>query len=135
MTNPTHHPHLQTITAADLASCFGITLLKAHQLMRRPGFPHLKLGRHRVTTEPMLASWMAANVKNAPVIKNFDPLEAAVIEKAIWLIGELVKQGVLQVCGLPVAGGGLSPAFQPATHDPQPAIDSNPQPTTSKEAA
>lgn len=85
----------QVLKAGDVARLFGVSMVKAHRLMR--GFPHLKIGRERVTTEALLASWMAANVKNPSPVKNFDPLRRAVVEEAAWVVGELVKEGKIAV--------------------------------------
>ncbi len=106
----------QTITAADLARRFGLSQVKAHRWLRE--LPHVNVGRHRFTTEPWLAGWMAAQVKNPPPVNSFDPLEGAVIERAIWLIERLVERGRLQVVGLRVA--------YPIPFPDQPSIHANP---------
>src|SRR5438874_1574108 len=79
----------------ELANRFGLTLRKARSWIRE--LPHIQLGRSRFTTEPWLAAWLVANLKNPPVVKNFDPLEAAIVERAAWAVGELVRQKKLAV--------------------------------------
>lgn len=100
--------HCAIIGAGELARLFGIPLVKAHQLMRQKGFPHLKIGRQRLTTEPLLAGWMAVNVKNPPAPTCFDPLERAVVERAAWVVGELVKDGRLRVAPVQTQGEAVA---------------------------
>lgn len=89
---------LRPIAAPDLARLFGLSMVKTHQLMRSRGFPSFKIGRNRYTTEAWLAGWMSGQLKNPPPVKNFDPLENAVVERCAWAVGELVKRGEIRIC-------------------------------------
>lgn len=83
------------ITAADLARLYGLSMVRAHAWLRE--LPHVKVGRSRYTRKEWLAGWEAAHLKNPPRVQNFDPLEAAVADRAAWAVGELVRQGKLAV--------------------------------------
>jgi hypothetical protein len=100
------HDGFTPIGAAQLAQMFGLSMVATHQLMRSPGFPSFKVGRSRFTTEPWLAGWMAAQLKNPPPVKSFDPLEDEVIRKCSWAVGELVRQGKLAIVGERIAEPG-----------------------------
>lgn len=83
------------ISSSDLARIFGLSMVRAHAWLRQ--LPHVKVGRARYTRAEWLAQWEAAHLKNPPVVKCFDPLEAAVAERAAWAVGELVRQGKIAV--------------------------------------
>jgi hypothetical protein len=86
-------PLAKPLDADALARLFPMSARAAQAWLRE--LPNIVVGRRRFTTEAWLVTWMAANVRNAPVPKNYDPLEAAVVERAIWLVGQLVQQGKL----------------------------------------
>ena len=88
---------LEKISVADLARRYGLGPASASRWMR--ALPHFQVGRRRFTTEAWLASWAAARVKNPPAVKNFDPLEAAVMEQSLWRIARLVEAGELPGVG------------------------------------
>lgn len=92
------------IDAAALAVRFRITKDQARRWLREPapaGLPHVQRGRRRWTTEAWLAEWMASNLRNQPRIQGTSPLDEKLVERAAWMVGELVKQGRLAV--LPMA--------------------------------
>jgi hypothetical protein len=95
---------LQAIGPGELVRIFpGLSLMAAHRLIRSKDFPNFKIGRNRYTTEAWLAGWMTKQLRNPPPLKCFDPLEAAVVDRAAWAVGELVRTGRLSVAGCGLA--------------------------------
>jgi len=93
--NSRKNSHPSTLFAADLARLAGLSLVKAHAWLRQ--LPHVKVGRSRYTRPEWLAQWEVSMLKTPPVTKSFDPLEAAVADRAAWAVGELVRQGKLRL--------------------------------------
>lgn len=89
-----HQASLRMIGAGELAQLFpGLSMVAVHRLMR--SMPNIRVGRHRYTTPEWLSGWRTAQLKNPPQVKCFDPLEEAVLDRAAWAVGELVKRGHL----------------------------------------
>jgi len=97
-------PLAKPLDAAQLAKLFPMPLRAAQAWLRK--LPHVRVGRRCFTTEAWLVTWMAASMRNAPVPKNYDPLEGAVVERAIWLVGEMVRQGKITVLAGRANGNG-----------------------------
>ena len=104
-------PLARPLDAAALAKLFPMPLRAAQAWLRK--LPHVRVGRRCFTTEAWLVMWMATDVRNAPVPKNYDPLEAAVVERAIWLMGELVRRGQIAVLPGGNRGNGADSPFAP----------------------
>lgn len=84
------------IDAQELSRRFrGLSQVGANRLMRR--LPHMRVGRHRYTTEPWLAGWMASQVKHPPMVHGMEPLDRFVIEGVVRVIEKLVAEGKITV--------------------------------------
>ena len=73
---------------------------RARWLMRQ--MRHVKARGEMWTTEQWVAAWLAEKeVRRMPAPKavNYDPLEEAVIERAVRLISDLAGRGVIKVQG------------------------------------
>ena len=56
--HPSEFPKI-TLTVKDMADWLGISMPKAYELVRTPGFPALHVGRKVLINKDMLISWMA----------------------------------------------------------------------------
>src|SRR5215471_12780304 len=83
----------------ELRARFGLRSNRAARgLMRR--MAHLSEGRQMWTTEEWLAEWTARAKCHGALYQpaqNLDPLEEAVVERVVRLVGELAARGTVKV--------------------------------------
>ena len=70
---------------------------RAAALMRQ--MRHVRQGREMWTTEGWLAVWLAERSVGAAFKRKatYDPLEEAVVERVVHLVGELAARGAIRV--------------------------------------
>ena len=56
--HPSELPKI-TLTVKDMADWLGISMPKAYELVRTPGFPAMHVGRKVLVNKDMLVAWMA----------------------------------------------------------------------------